>query len=149
MVNFKEFYHISRFQRGSNIFQGGGGGGVQLFPGGVQLLIPYRNPCNLWFSININPSLVLVQPKKTHPFITERLLMECKESNQTNKRTSFHVHYYFTCFLFCRLLIFSPKLRFLFLSGILCLLWCFRFQLTIFPPCGDVSCVKPELSTGP
>ena len=23
MVNFKEIYHISRFQRGSNIFQGG------------------------------------------------------------------------------------------------------------------------------
>ena len=32
MVNFKEIYHFSRFQRGSNIFQGGGG--VQLFPGG-------------------------------------------------------------------------------------------------------------------
>ena len=30
MVNFKEIYHFSRFQRGSNIFQGG----VQLFPGG-------------------------------------------------------------------------------------------------------------------
>ena len=27
MVNFKEFYQISRFQRESNIFQGGGGGG--------------------------------------------------------------------------------------------------------------------------
>ena len=26
MVNFKEIYHFSRFQRGSNIFQGGGGG---------------------------------------------------------------------------------------------------------------------------
>ena len=43
MVNFKEIYHFSRFQRGSNIFHGGGGGGV-------QLLIPYRNPYNLWFS---------------------------------------------------------------------------------------------------
>ena len=32
MVNFKEIYHFSRFQRGSNIFQGWGG--VQLFPGG-------------------------------------------------------------------------------------------------------------------
>ena len=31
MVNFKEIYHFSRFQRGSNIFQGGG---VQHFPGG-------------------------------------------------------------------------------------------------------------------
>ena len=28
VVNFKENYHFSRFQRGSNIFQG-----VQLFPG--------------------------------------------------------------------------------------------------------------------
>ena len=25
MVNFKEIYHFSRFQRGSNFFQGGGG----------------------------------------------------------------------------------------------------------------------------
>ena len=46
MVNFKEIFHFSRFHRGSNIFQGGGptfsrGGG------GVQLLIPYRNPYNL------------------------------------------------------------------------------------------------------
>ena len=31
MANFKEIYHFSRFQRGSNIFQGGG---VLLFPGG-------------------------------------------------------------------------------------------------------------------
>ena len=31
------------------------------------------------------PSLVLVQPRKTRPFITERLLMGRKKSNQTNK----------------------------------------------------------------
>ena len=31
-------------------------------------------------SKNINPSLVLVQPRKTRPFITERLLMGHKES---------------------------------------------------------------------
>ena len=37
-------------------------------------------------SKNINPSLVLVQPRKIRPFITERLLMGRKESNQTNKR---------------------------------------------------------------
>ena len=30
-------------------------------------------------------SLVLVQPRKTRPCITERLLMGRKESNQTNK----------------------------------------------------------------
>ena len=34
-------------------------------------------------SKNINPSLVLVHPRKTRPFITEKLLMRCKESNQT------------------------------------------------------------------
>ena len=37
MVNFKEIYHISRFQRGSNFFQGGG---VQLFPGVSNCLFP-------------------------------------------------------------------------------------------------------------
>ena len=36
---------------------------------------------------NINPKLVLVQPRKTSPFITERLMMGRKESNQTNKTT--------------------------------------------------------------
>ena len=50
MVNFEENYHFSMFQRGSNIFQGGGGGGGPSFSKGVQLLIPYRNPYNLWFS---------------------------------------------------------------------------------------------------
>ena len=46
---FQRNLSFSRFQRGSIIFQGGG---VQLFPGGggVHLLIPYRNPYNLWFS---------------------------------------------------------------------------------------------------
>ena len=33
MVNFKEIYHFSRFQRGSNIFQGRGGGS-NFFQGG-------------------------------------------------------------------------------------------------------------------
>ena len=36
---------------------------------------------------NINPSLVLVQPRKTRPFIIERLLVGCKESNQTKTTT--------------------------------------------------------------
>ena len=31
-----------------------------------------------------NPSLVLVQPRKTRPCLTERLLKGSKESNQTN-----------------------------------------------------------------
>ena len=40
--------------------------------------VPHRCHCVVSSSKNINFSLVLVQPKKTHPFITERLLMGCK-----------------------------------------------------------------------
>ena len=48
---------------------------------------PHRRHCVVSLSKNINPSLVLVQPRKTRPFITERLLMGRKESN-LNKITS-------------------------------------------------------------
>ena len=44
---------------------------------------PHRRHCVVSLSKNINPSLVLVQPRKTRPFITEILLMGLKESNQT------------------------------------------------------------------
>ena len=44
---------------------------------------PHRRHCVVSLSKNINPSLVLVQPRKTRPFITERLLIGRKESNQT------------------------------------------------------------------
>ena len=37
MVNFKEIYHFLRFQRGSNIFQGGGS---NFFQGGSNCLFP-------------------------------------------------------------------------------------------------------------
>ena len=40
--------------------------------------------CSPW-ARHIYPSLVLVQPRKTRPCLTERLLMGRKESNQTNK----------------------------------------------------------------
>ena len=46
---------------------------------------PHRRHCVVPLSKNINPSLVLVQPRKTRPFITERLLMGRKESNQTKQ----------------------------------------------------------------
>ena len=46
---------------------------------------PHRRHCVVSLSKNINPSLVLVQPRKTQSFITEILLMGRKESNQTNK----------------------------------------------------------------
>ena len=53
----------------------------------------HRRHCVVSLSKNINPSLVLVQPRKTRPFITERLLMGRKESNQTNKtKTTLRVH---------------------------------------------------------
>ena len=44
---------------------------------------PHRRHCAVSLSKNINPSLVLVQPRKSRPFITERLMMGRKESNQT------------------------------------------------------------------
>ena len=44
---------------------------------------PHRLHCVVSLSKNINPSLVLVQPRKTRPFITEKMLMGHKESNQT------------------------------------------------------------------
>ena len=47
---------------------------------------PHRCHYIVSLSKNINPSLVLVQPRKTGPFITERLFMGRKESNQTKKK---------------------------------------------------------------
>ena len=46
----------------------------------------HQGHCVVSFSKNIKPSLLLVQPRKTRPFITERLLMGRKESNETNKK---------------------------------------------------------------
>ena len=45
---------------------------------------PHRRHCVVVLEQDI-PSLVLVQPRKTCPCLTERLLMGRKESNQTNK----------------------------------------------------------------
>ena len=55
---------------------------------------PHQRHCNVSLSKNINPSLVLVQPRNTRPFITERLLMGREESNQTNEKRN--VHFYLT-----------------------------------------------------
>ena len=56
-----------------------------------------------WFGASpasLGPYLVLVQPRKIRPCLTERLLMGCKESNQTKQNTvqslynaRFWVHY--------------------------------------------------------
>ena len=54
--------------------------------GGQTNTVTYLRHCVVSLSKNINPSLVLVQPRKTRPYITEKLLMGRKESNQTNKQ---------------------------------------------------------------
>ena len=48
---------------------------------------PHWRHCIVSLSKNINPSLVhvLAQPRKTRPYINERLMLGGKESNQTNK----------------------------------------------------------------
>ena len=48
---------------------------------------PHRCHCVVSLSKNINSSLVLGQHRKTSSFITERLLMGHKESNQNKKIT--------------------------------------------------------------
>ena len=47
-------------------------------------LEPHWCHCVVSLSKNINPSLLLVQPRRTRNFITERLLMGRKESNRAN-----------------------------------------------------------------
>ena len=46
---------------------------------------PASLPCGPW-ARHIDPSLVLIQPRKTHPCLTERCLMGRKESNQTKSK---------------------------------------------------------------
>ena len=67
--------------------------GAQWFSGRVldsrpraRWLEPYPRHCVVSLSKNINPSLVLVQPRKTRPCLTERLLLGRKESSQANIR---------------------------------------------------------------
>ena len=47
---------------------------------------PHRRHCVVSLSKNIIPSLVLVQPRKTRPFITERLLVGRKERKKQTFR---------------------------------------------------------------
>ena len=58
---------------------------MQNYPGG-KWASPASLRCGPW-ARHIYPSLVLVQPRKTRPCLTERLLMALKESNQTNNQT--------------------------------------------------------------
>ena len=43
-----------------------------------------RNCVNMQYAA-LSGAMVLVQPRKTRPCLTERFLMGCKESNQPNK----------------------------------------------------------------
>ena len=53
-------------------------------PGSCRFESHWRH-CIVSLSKHINPSLVLVQSRKTNPYITENVLMGRKESIQTNK----------------------------------------------------------------
>ena len=69
------------------------------------------NAQNISLSKTHYPSLVLVQPRKTRPCLTERLLMGCKESNKTNKQTKQNISIISACI---KPLIFSQYYRLLF-----------------------------------
>ena len=49
---------------------------------------PHWHHCVVSLGKNINPSLVLVQPRKARSYITERLLVGCKESNKKKRSIS-------------------------------------------------------------
>ena len=69
---------------------------------------PHRRHCVVSLSKNINPSLVLVQPRKTRPYITKRLLMGRKESNQTKQTNKYVKEYkYLMAQLFRWLILFT------------------------------------------
>ena len=74
--------------------------------------------CDPW-ARHISPRLVLVQPRKTHPCLTERLLMEHKESNQTNKQKTL----IFYALLNFWLLHFPPFMKNVVSPLIFCVLW--------------------------
>ena len=58
------------------------------FPQALEIMENHKK-----FPRHIYPSLVLVQPRKTRPCLTERLLMGRKESNQT-KTKKFHARHF-------------------------------------------------------
>ena len=70
---------------------------------------PNRRHYVVSLSKNINPSLVLVQPRKTCLFITERLLMGCKESNHTKTTTKVWVEKLYTCVFIFYMIVCTKK----------------------------------------
>ena len=89
--NFRKMFIVADLVSLSTVFLGVqwlSGRVLDLRPRGLRFE-PHRRHCVLSLSKNINPSLVLGQPRITCPFITERLLMGRQESNQINKSTVF------------------------------------------------------------
>ena len=64
MVNFKEIYHFSSFQRGSSIFQGGGGGSnfFQGGGGGSNCLFPIQTHITCDFPGGSGPPVPPLDP---------------------------------------------------------------------------------------
>ena len=90
MVFLKDFFENVNFEKNQQKTKKQGGQGLSgrvldSKPRGHGFE-PHRRYCVVSLSKYINPSLVLVQPMKTGPFITERLLMGHKESNQAKKQ---------------------------------------------------------------
>ena len=79
------FYNITEFYNKVKGVQWRSGRVLDSRPSGCGFE-PHRRLCVVSLRKNIYPSLVLVQPRKTSPFITERLLMGRKESKQINKQ---------------------------------------------------------------
>ena len=52
----------------------------------------HERHCVVVLEQDINPSLVLVQPRTTRPCLTERLLLGHKESNQTSNQNKTFNH---------------------------------------------------------
>ena len=88
MAHYLALHYLPKFSFRSHLYTKGAqwlsGRVLDSRPNGCGLESRWGQ-CVVSLSKNINSSLVLVQPRKTCPFIAERLLMGRKESNQTGK----------------------------------------------------------------
>ena len=83
MVSFKEIYHFSRFQSGSNIFQGGGSNFFQGGGGGSNCLFPIEThiTCDFpgWSGPPVSPSgsaLALQKSRSLHASFTNFVFLQ-------------------------------------------------------------------------
>ena len=90
---------------------------------------PHQRHCIVSLSKNINPSLVLAQPRKTSPFITERLLMRCKESNQTKPFSLNGLLKGYVFFQVQTIILKKIRNRLIFIQGRYCLNFLYTYDL--------------------